>query len=194
MTEADSILGAVLAGGRSTRMGYDKADATIGDVTMLEWVVETVRAITTRVVVLGPDREGRETWPDSVHAQGPLAGLATALSRMEESHVLLVAVDHPFLRAETLRRMIALAGELPLVPVDDHGTRQVTCSIYPKTIAGAALEEAATGGSVQSLLDRVSFRPVAPEEWQSWGEDGRSWFSVDSPESLREGIGLYGED
>jgi hypothetical protein len=50
------------------------------------------------------------------------------------------------------------------------------------------MEEAEADGSIQSLLDRVSFRAVTPETWVPWGEDGRSWFSVDTPEALAEGI------
>lgn len=172
-------------------MGQDKADVLVGDRTMLEMVGSAVRAVTEHSILLGPDREGWESWPDSVHSEGPLAGIATALNRMEEDRLLVVAVDHPFVREETLCRLLALESDLPIVPVDDHGVRQVTCAVYPKSIADEAHEEAATEGSIQSLLDRVSFRPVTPDEWKPWGEDGRSWFSTDDPGSLDEGLSLY---
>ena len=67
----------------------------------------------------------------------------------------------------------------------------MTCSVYPTSIAGAATEEAADGGSIQTLLDRVSFRPVSSDEWTEWGEDGRSWFSVDTEEDLAAGARRY---
>lgn len=187
-----SVLGAVLAGGMSTRMGVDKAGVLVGDRSMLDIVGSAVRAICDEVVLLGPERDGWDSWPDSVHAHGPLAGITTALSRTNHNHVLLVAVDQPFLREETLREIVALANDIPVVPVDDDGVPQVTCALYPRTIRTEALDEAATGGSVQSLLDRVSFRPVPHDEWASWGEDGRSWYSVDDPEALREGLRRYG--
>lgn len=172
-------------------MGHDKADALINDRTMLELVGAALGEVSDRVVLLGPDRDGWECWPDSVHANGPLAGIATALTRTNTHHVMLVAVDHPFVSTDTLSRMIATAGTLPLVPVDDHGVRQVTCAVYPRTVATAATEEAAAGGSIQSLLDRVSFDALAPETWREWGEDGRSWFSVDSPDALQQGLASY---
>jgi molybdopterin-guanine dinucleotide biosynthesis protein A len=84
-----------------------------------------------------------------------------------------------------------MADDLPIVPVDDHGIRQVTCAIYPKSVADAATEEASNGGSVQSLLDRVSFTAVTSDTWRSWGEDGRSWFSADDPESLAQGLSQF---
>jgi molybdopterin-guanine dinucleotide biosynthesis protein A len=168
-------------------MGKDKADVVVEGRTMLDHVASALGDVCDRLVLLGPDREGWESWPDSVHAQGPLAGVATALTRTDRGRIALVAVDHPFVAAGTLSHLLAIGSEIPVVPVDDHGVRQVTCAIYPTTVASAATEEARSGGSIQTLLDVVSFRPVPPEEWRSWGEDGRSWYSVDTPAALEEG-------
>lgn len=187
-----SVLGAVLAGGMSTRMGRDKADVLVGGSTMLDAVGSAVTAVSDQTVLLGPSRDGWECWPDSVHAHGPLAGIATALHRTSHAHVLLVAVDQPFIRVETLREIVALAGPIPVVPVDENGVPQVTCALYPRTIETESIEEAGAGGSVQSLLDRVSFRPVPADEWARWGEDGRSWYSVDDLDALEEGLQRYG--
>jgi molybdopterin-guanine dinucleotide biosynthesis protein A len=172
-------------------MGRDKSDVLVDGMTMLERAGEALSAVSDRVVVLGPDRNGWECWPDSVHAEGPLAGIATALTRMVEDHVLVVAVDHAFLLSNTLSHLVSLAGHIPVVPVDRVGIRQVTCAVYPAVVGSAAVEEAAAGGSIQSLIDRVSFRPVTPDEWEAWGEDGRSWFSVDSIERLEEGLDRF---
>lgn len=159
---------------------------------MLERVAQAIGPAVGRTVLLGPDRPGWECWPDAFHAQGPLAGIATALARTTSDRVLLVAVDQPFLRTETLRSLAATESELPVVPVDSEGTRQVTCAVYPVSIAEAAADEASAGGSIQTLLDRVSFEPVSPKLWQQWGEDGRSWFSIDDEEALEAGLARYG--
>jgi molybdopterin-guanine dinucleotide biosynthesis protein A len=172
-------------------MGQDKADVVVAGSTMLDHVARALTEVAGQVVLLGPDREGWECWPDSVHAQGPLAGIATALSRTTTDRVVLVAVDHPYVRSDFLGKLAGIESHLPVVPVDETGIRQVTCAIYPKAIASAAVEEASAGGSIQTLLDRVSFRPVTPQEWRIWGEDGRSWFSVDTPEALDHGETAY---
>lgn len=187
--------GAILTGGRSTRMGSDKADVALGGRPMLDWVASALSAVTDEIVLLGPDRPGWESWPDSVHAQGPLAGIATALARTDADRVLLVAVDHPFVTARFLKRLTEIESDVPVVPVDEAGVRQVTCAVYPTAISAAATDEATSGGSIQTLLDRVSFHPIAPEEWRSWGEDGRSWFSVDDEHALEQGMRAFlGED
>jgi molybdopterin-guanine dinucleotide biosynthesis protein A len=172
-------------------MGRDKADVLVGGRSMLDLVATALRPVVSSTVLLGPDREGWVCWPDAVHAQGPLAGIATALSRAVTDRVVLVAVDHAFVRAETLGHLVDIESDLPVVPVDHEGIRQVTCAVYPVSIVTAAMEEAGSGGSIQTLLDRVSFRPVTPDEWREWGEDGRSWFSVDSEQDLEKGLAAY---
>jgi molybdopterin-guanine dinucleotide biosynthesis protein A len=183
-----TLLGAVLAGGASRRMGTDKAEVEVSGSTLLDRVASAVAEVADRVVVLGGDRQGYESWPDRVPGSGPLAGLATALSQMTEDRALVVAVDNAFVQPETLAHLALVESDLPVVPVDHAGVRQVTCAVYPRQIAGQAVEEAESGGSVQTLLDRVSFLPVTPEQWEAWGEDGRSWYSADTPEALDAGL------
>ncbi len=173
-------------------MGADKATVEISGATMLDRVASAVASVTDRVVVLGSEREGYESWPDDLPGSGPLAGVVTALDRMGEDRALVVAVDNAFVQAETLSHLVTVESTLPVVPVDRDGVRQVTCAIYPKGIAAQAREEVESGGSIQTLLDRVSFLPITPDRWEEWGEDGRSWYSADTPEALAAGMRRYG--
>ena len=114
----DRPIVAVLAGGDSTRMGFDKAMAPVGDATMLEAVVNAVASIGDVVVV------GRSTAPAGItaipdhrtDARGPLTGLETVLALEPNRTVVLVAVDHPFVRPETLQALLRLEGDA-VVPI-----------------------------------------------------------------------------
>jgi molybdopterin-guanine dinucleotide biosynthesis protein A len=106
--------------------------------------------------------------------------------------ILVVATDQPWARPDTLRRLAAAASDLALVPVGHDGTRQTTCAVYPAGLLPVALDELLAGGSIQSVLDRASFTPVSEEEWRGWGEDGRSWYSADSPEAIAYGLRRFG--
>jgi molybdopterin-guanine dinucleotide biosynthesis protein A len=189
----DQPIVAVLAGGDSTRMGFDKAMAPIGVSTMLETVIDAVAPIGDVVVV------GRTAAPGGTpsiadrrrDARGPLTGLETAMSLNPGRTVVLVAVDHPFVRHQTLRELLMLDGDA-IVPFDD-GWQQVTCAVYRPTFLAAATDILDNGGrSIITALDRVDTRLVAEQEWNVWNEDGRSWFSVDSQERLEAGLRRYG--
>jgi molybdopterin-guanine dinucleotide biosynthesis protein A len=112
-----------------------------------------------------------------------LAGLAAGL-RLGEP-VLLVAVDQPWVRTGTLSRLASI-GET-VVPVHDE-YRQVTCAVYYPVI----LDSVYQAGSLQGLMDLAPPLEVTEPVWRSWGEDGRSWFSVDRPEDLETGLERYG--
>lgn len=188
-------LGAVLSGGRSSRMGHDKALTHVGDATMAEHAAAALGEVCERVVTVGRSEPvaGMEAYADpGGRYQGPLAGLVAALRHAEGGWVALVAVDQPWVDPTTISRLAERATSLPVVPVDG-GVRQTTCAVYPATVLEEATEELEAGGSIQSLLDRVAFDPVVEEEWRSWGEDGRSWFSADTPEAIDEGRRRFGE-
>ena len=188
-------LGVILAGGGASRMGRDKALVEIAGRPMVEWVADALRSVTSDVKVLGRSGTlaGLEGVPDDRPARrGPLAGLATALRLAHDRPVLAVAVDQPWIRADTLHALMELAGPLhAVVPIAEHA-RQVTCAAYPSAWSDRAAADDAADGSIQSLLDELLFRPIEEPEWQSWGEDGRSWFSIDTEEAFQEGLARFG--
>jgi molybdopterin-guanine dinucleotide biosynthesis protein A len=184
---------AVLAGGDSTRMGFDKAMARIGESTMLELVVQAAGQVGDVVVVGRPDAPGgAPAVPDRRNnARGPLAGLDTVLHRASQRPTVLVAVDHPFVRPRTLRALLELEGDA-VVPVD-AGWQQVTCAVYRPGFLRSATAVLERGDrSIITALDGANTRLVQEPEWRAWGEDGRSWFSVDSLDRLEEGLRRFG--
>jgi len=179
---AQGPVGAILTGGRSLRMGTDKALVPVGGVPMIEWVAGALRTVVDELVIVGRSSPlaGIPAVPDlRPGPRGPLPGLVAALRHAAGRPVLLVAVDHPLVRAATLQGLVGLLDRDPVVPVDG-GVRQTTCAAYPAAWVDAADLEDRAGGSIQSLLDRLPHREVGPEEWAVWGEDGRSWHSVDT--------------
>ncbi len=196
MNDPTGLTGVILAGGRSRRMGTDKATVDVAGRPMIEWVRDALTPVVQDVVVVGREAapSGTVALPDDGERyRGPLAGLAAAAANAERSSTLVVvAVDQPWARTDTLRSLTERATALPAVPVDDHGVRQTTCAAYPVAALSDIEDELVGGGSIQSLLDRISFDPVVTTEWRAWGEDGRSWFSVDAESDIAAGIGRYG--
>ena len=190
-------MGVVLAGGASSRMGADKALVLVAGVPMIAWVVTALESVTADGILIS-GREGRmvgyECVPDRYpEFSGPLAGLATIMEWAEPVQPLVVvAVDHPFVRAATLAALVdRLDGVRAVVPVAD-GIRQVTVAVYPPSILDEARSALKQGGSLQTLLDEVPVDEVSPDEWREWGEDGRSWFSVDTVDAATAGLASYG--
>jgi molybdopterin-guanine dinucleotide biosynthesis protein A len=111
-------LGAVLAGGRSSRFGSNKADALMGGRTLVGHAIETLRRHTDEVVIVGPN--GLPDLPRS--DLGPLGGIAAALDHAAGhgfACVLTIGCDMPVvpdrLLAALVRRAPAFCRDAPVL-------------------------------------------------------------------------------
>ena len=93
-----AVNGFVLAGGKGTRMGRDKALLEWRSGTLLEYMVDLLSSVTSKVQVIG-----RHPLPDLFPGRGPLAGILTALQVSQTETNLVVAVDLPLLTKEFLQ-------------------------------------------------------------------------------------------
>src|SRR5574340_1715599 len=112
------VVGVVLAGGASRRMGRDKAALLIGGEPLLRRAVGRLRLALAEVIVVGapalaplvPDtRIVADEWP----GRGPLGALATALGVTDAPWVVMVACDMPFTQPALIREIArrALASD-----------------------------------------------------------------------------------
>ncbi len=96
-----AILGAILVGGHSTRMGSDKAAVVVAGQSMFERVRAAVVEVCDDVVTVGG--EGCDVVDDRRH---PLGGIAALLAARAAHRFVVVAVDQPLLSAPLLRRLV----------------------------------------------------------------------------------------
>lgn len=167
-------------------MGSDKALIDVAGEPMIDHVHRALDAVCDDLLIVG--REGNlngiRCVPDDHPGRlGPAAGVATALRLAGGLPVLVVAVDQPFLRVETLR--ILAAESSTTVPRDE--VLQIACALYSADLLGTVSQAVDTGLPLWKAI-RDTAHIVDEEEWRGWGEDGRSWFSVDTPEKLVEGL------
>lgn len=117
---APSLAGFVLAGGRSTRMGQDKALLPLNGVPLIQRAVRKLRKLTSQVCILGSRPElspFAPLVPDLRERCGPLGGMEAALSHTSCDWSLVLPVDMPFLPAALLRCWTNIVVSRPSVRV-----------------------------------------------------------------------------
>jgi molybdopterin-guanine dinucleotide biosynthesis protein A len=136
----------ILAGGKSSRMGRDKAWLKIGGKTLLARQIELVRAVGASEVFIsgrpGTDYAefGGRVLPDHFKDAGPLAGVERALDATTTTLLLVLAVDMPTMTANFLEKLRAASTEnLGTVPQVD-GRIEPLAAFYPKTAGPLAVE------------------------------------------------------
>lgn len=109
-----TVVGALLAGGESRRMGRDKSAIVVGGQTLAERALATLRSVSDRQVVLGHGRgcpDDVPRLPDAAAGEGPSAGLRALLhSGLGDVYVVL-PVDMPGVRPEHLTQLLAAGGQ-----------------------------------------------------------------------------------
>lgn len=136
------LLGAVLAGGRSRRMGRDKAAERVGDVRMIDRAVGTLRHVCPEVVVVsarGDTPSGPWTVLDGERpGVGPLAGIEAALVHAMErgaGGVFVLACDLPLLDAPTVGAVVEALD--PPASSDTGGGAAAGLDEAPRAVAAA---------------------------------------------------------
>jgi len=109
MTTPAPITGLILAGGKSRRMGTDKAALVFEGETLLDRARRILReAGAERVIVLGRPDE-KDGWPDPPGGKGPGVALASALNRLARAgplRAVVIPVDMPGLTPDSLKALI----------------------------------------------------------------------------------------
>lgn len=142
---------AILAGGRSSRMGRDKAAIVWEGRTLLERQVALAWSLRPQeVFVVGRTQaevgvSNARGLPDAQPGQGPLGGLATVLGATPCAHVLLLAVDMPALTKEFLAGILAQRADgVGVVPRTARGWEPLA-AVYPRELAAEAVASVAAG-------------------------------------------------
>jgi molybdopterin-guanine dinucleotide biosynthesis protein A len=128
----------LLAGGKSTRMGQDKAGVVVGGQALWQRQLATLRACGPRELFISgrPDGPyagaGVEILTDSTPELGPLAGLEAGLRRARYPLVLVLAIDLPSMTPEFLSTLLREAGRDGLGRVPSDGDfLEPLAAVYP---------------------------------------------------------------
>lgn len=178
----------VLAGGRSSRMGSDKALLPFDHQTLLQHALRTASSALVRARIVGSgSRYGQfgEVIEDVFPGCGPLGGIHAALSVSNTDLNLMLSVDMPLMTPEFLRWLAEQAGtaqELIVVP-NAAGGPQPLCAIYRRGIL-PAVEQALKNGDykIGRLFSQVPTRLIPEQEIVAAGFSAIIFQNVNTPE------------
>lgn len=160
----DGFSGAVLTGGRSARMGVDKATLRVRGRPLVTYPAEALRAAGAReVFAVGGDREalaalGLTAVADEHPGEGPLGGIVTALRCATEPVVVVLACDLPAITSEVVRRLVDAAGPGvdAAVPVRDGRLEVVAAAFRRRTLLRLERAFAAGARAPREVMSRLT--------------------------------------
>lgn len=184
----------ILTGGKSLRMGREKALIEIHGIPMAARLADLLAFVTDEILISSDNRAALEQFghpvvPDLFPGQGPLAGLHAALKHTRRPLMLLLACDLPRLHGDLLRALLAAAhGFDAVVPRTSDGRAHPLCALYRRTCAGPAEERLVRGeNKMIAFLEDPALRVcwLSPKAGSFHDED---LVNLNSPKDLEEFI------
>ncbi len=196
--EIADCTGALLAGGRATRLGgIPKGLLAVGGEPIAARSLRLLRALFADALLVANDPApyaalGARVVPDLLPGKGAPGGLHAALSAAGTEWVFAAACDMPFLSTEAIRFLAARRGGWDAVLVRAAGRLEPLHAFWSRRCL-PELDRLLRAGdpSLRQLAAAVRARVVEEPEWRTVDPDGRALANVNTPEDAAR-LGLDG--
>lgn len=136
---ANTIPIAILAGGKSRRMGRDKAFVELAGTPMIRWIITAVAQCANMALIISNETEkyshlGLPVYPDVIPGMGPLSGLHTAFAVTGADRVMIAPCDSPLVSPDAIKLILNYPddGAEAVIPFID-GREQGMLAVYAKS-------------------------------------------------------------
>jgi molybdopterin-guanine dinucleotide biosynthesis protein A len=181
-----SISGVVLAGGRSTRLGRDKAFLRIDGRPLIERIVELTAEVTEEVIIVANDFDSytgldARVVTDFYPGKGALGGIFSGLREVSTQHALVVACDMPFLNIPLLRYMGEFTPDYDIVIPRLEELTEPLHAIYSRVCLSAIEKQLrADDLRISSFFAGFRVRYVERQEIEAFDPGHLSFFNINN--------------
>ena len=188
-----SVSAAIMAGGKSRRMGQDKAWIELDGEPLIKRVASVLAQVADEVIVVANDPKyetlGLRVVHDRFPEGGALGGIATGVSAATHDRVLVAACDMPFLSVEVWRVLLDHRYEADVVIPKIAGELETLHALYTKACV-APMERSLAAGKMRviSFFDEVRVQPIEERELRVADPTLRSFTNVNTPEDLASAL------
>jgi molybdenum cofactor guanylyltransferase len=186
------VTGVILAGGKSRRMGRDKAFLPFGKGMLIERVIEVVRPVTDELLLitntpLQYQRFGLPMVSDVIPETGSLGGIYTALVHAKTPHSLALACDMPFVKPVFLHFLCTMAAEADVVIPKNAEDFQPLCAVYSQACREPIRQRIEAGRlKITGFFDQVRVRVIAGEALAHYDPHDAMFFNANTPEEYEK--------
>lgn len=197
--QMETVTGVVLAGGKSTRMGADKAWLEFNGSTLIERCVDSLRQCFSRVIIVANQPPafaslGLPVFSDEVPGLGPIGGLLTALRRAESETIFLVACDMPFLNPHLIREMTSALDQHDAVVAQFNGPFEPLHAVYRRGILPVVEAQiAARQYSLQALVGKLRLKVLSEIELSQYSDWRNGFLNLNTPEEVQHARRRHGQ-
>jgi molybdopterin-guanine dinucleotide biosynthesis protein A len=193
------VTGVILAGGKSSRFGSNKAFAEFNGTPLIERVIAILGSIFENLILItnSPEEFSYLSLPiheDPIKGLGPIGGIYAGLEAMRDEIGFFVACDMPFINRDLVRHMVAVRNDFDAVVPKIDWKVEPLHALYTKNCLPPILE-LIRDGSYQTIksFNSIRVRYVTEDEIRAIDPEVQSFMNVNRPDELLDAISLEGE-
>jgi molybdopterin-guanine dinucleotide biosynthesis protein A len=145
MIDSKNIIGIILAGGKSSRMGREKGLILLDRKPFIQHIIDAMQPLVNSIVIVSSNADydvfGIKRIEDIIADAGPMAGLHAGLSHSKTAYNLVVSCDVPLITTAFLKKLLCYEKEgNDVVQFESKGKSIPLIALYKKQCAGKCYE------------------------------------------------------
>ena len=200
-TEKDQISGVILAGGKSKRMGVDKATITVGGELLIEYPLRILKEVFKEIMVITSnllidtlqkelsEHENLKFLTDIYSNHGALGGIYTAMCHATTPYIFVTACDMPFISAQFIQYMASKTteGVYDVVIPESPGGIETLHAIYRCGLKDIIKKELfKNNNKIKTFFPKVNVFYVSLDVVRMFGDGEKMFRNINTPEELKE--------
>jgi molybdopterin-guanine dinucleotide biosynthesis protein A len=183
----------ILAGGKSSRLGRNKALQVVDGKSLIQWVVDRLAMLSTEIVIVTARGEAIpsystveiKTVADIYPEKGPLVGIYSGLVSSSSLRAIAVGCDTPFLSVSLLKYMTQVCSVYDVVVPRIENKLEPLCAVYSKNcsvpIQGLLGQNELR---IDKLFSMVKVKYIEEDEINRFDPEHLSFFNINSEADL----------
>jgi len=192
----NGVTGVILAGGKSSRFGTNKALIEINGSRLIDRVTGVLSSIFKRLVLITNSPKEYSylklpTYEDLIPGLGPIGGIYTGLKNIHDEAGFFIACDMPFINENLIRHIVAVRDDFDAVVPKIDWRMEPLHALYTKRCL-PVIEELIASGVYQTAKSfyNLSVRYLNEEEIRAHDPQLKSFLNVNLPEELLDTFNL----
>jgi molybdopterin-guanine dinucleotide biosynthesis protein A len=192
----------ILAGGKSSRIGRNKALQVIESKSLIQWVVDRLVIISTEIIIATAHGEAIpcssavriKTAADIYPGKGPLVGIYSGLIASSSSRAIVVGCDTAFLSVGLLEYMTQICSTFDVVIPRIKNELEPLCAVYSKNCL-APIQDLLEQDElrIRKLFSMVKVKYVEEDEINRFDPKHLSFFNINTQDDLERARKLAAE-
>jgi len=183
------ITGVILVGGKSRRMGRDKAFLELEGKPLVERLLSVFKECFSEIILVGDNGQRFSNYDvpvfTDIYPGSPLGGIYSGLYHSTNRSIFVASCDLAYPNSAVIQQICSLTnGYDAVVPVLSHGF-ETLCAVYSKNCL-PAMQAMLEGGNhrIFDLYPQINVRSVPYAQLAIADKDGRAFLSVNTPDEF----------